>query len=50
VRAAPLQALRLSVQLCALYWHFLLLVWVAVLALLMGAADALTNLCRALVS
>jgi hypothetical protein len=33
-----------------LYWHFLLLVWLAVFALLMGGADALAGFCRALVT
>jgi len=50
LRGAALSAVRLSVQLCALYWHFLLLVWLAVFALLMGGADALAGFCRALVT
>ena len=32
-QADDLSAIRLSVDLCALYWHFLLFVWVAMLAL-----------------
>ena len=48
-RGTALQRLRLSVELCAIYWHFLLLVWTVVFGLLMGGADALTDLCQALV-
>ncbi|HYZ21363.1 MAG TPA: cytochrome c oxidase subunit 3, partial [Rhodopila sp.] len=42
--------LRLTIELCAYYWHFLLLVWVALFGLLMGGVDALGSLCRALVT
>ncbi len=31
---AAMEAIRLSVELCALYWHFLLLVWLVLFALL----------------
>jgi cytochrome c oxidase subunit 3 len=48
-RGAALQRLRPGVELCAIYWHFLLLVWAVVFGLLMGGADALTDLCQALV-
>jgi cytochrome c oxidase subunit III len=34
VRGAALSAVRLSVELCAVYWHFLLLVWLILFALL----------------
>jgi len=34
VGGAELSAVRLSVELCAVYWHFLLLVWLIVFALL----------------
>jgi cytochrome c oxidase subunit 3 len=50
LRGAGLNTLRLPVQLCAWYWHFLLLVWLAVFALLMGGADAFADFCRALVT
>jgi cytochrome c oxidase subunit 3 len=44
------RAVRLSVELCAIYWHFLLFVWLILFALLMGwAADAL-ELCLQLLS
>jgi cytochrome c oxidase subunit III len=32
---SPMRELRLSVELCAIYWHFLLLVWVVFFALLL---------------
>ena len=34
-RGAPLARLRLSTELCATYWHFLLLVWFALFGLLL---------------
>jgi cytochrome c oxidase subunit 3 len=42
--------MRLTVELCAYYWHFLLLVWIALFGLLMGGADAIGTLCRTLVT
>ncbi|MDR6289826.1 MULTISPECIES: cytochrome c oxidase subunit 3 [Inquilinus] len=42
--------LRLSVELCTMYWHFLLLVWLVLLGLLMGWADRFADMCRQLLS
>ena len=42
--------LRLSVELCAIYWHFLLLVWLVVLGLLTGWTDDFVDICRQLLS
>ena len=42
--------LRLSVELCAIYWHFLLLVWLVLLGLLTGWTDAFVNICRQLLT
>lgn len=42
--------LRLSVELCTMYWHFLLLVWLVLLALLTGWADDFVALCRQLLT
>lgn len=42
--------LRLSVQLCTLYWHFLLLVWLILLALLTGWADRFAEICSQLLT
>jgi cytochrome c oxidase subunit 3 len=47
--AAPAK-LRLSVELCAMYWHFLLLVWLVLLALLTGWADDFAAICRQLLT
>jgi cytochrome c oxidase subunit III len=42
--------LRLSVELCAIYWHFLLLVWLVLLGLLTGWAGNFVDICRQLLS
>lgn len=42
--------LRLSVELCATYWHFLLLVWLVLFALLMRWTDDFIEICRALLT
>jgi cytochrome c oxidase subunit 3 len=42
--------LRLSVELCVTYWHFLLLVWLLLFALLTHWADSFVVICRALLS
>ena len=41
---------RLSVELCAIYWHFLLLVWLVLLGLLTGWTDDFVNICRQLLN
>jgi cytochrome c oxidase subunit 3 len=48
-RGVMIDRLRLSVWLCTVYWHFLLLIWLIVFALLTGWADDLIVICRALV-
>lgn len=40
------QRLVLSVEMCAMYWHFLLFVWIAVFVLLAGWAGDFINICR----
>ena len=35
-----------SVELCAIYWHFLLFVWTLLFILLLGKGDALGAICR----
>jgi len=42
--------IRLGVGLCAAYWHFLLFVWLVVMALLMGWANGFIELCGRLFS
>ena len=49
-RGAEMTKVRLSVELCAIYWHFLLLVWLILLGLLTGWTDNLVDICRQLLS
>ena len=45
-----LERLRQSVELCAMYWHFLLFIWLALLFLLAGWANDFIDLCRQLLT
>lgn len=45
-----LPQLRLSVELCTTYWHFLLLVWLILFGLLSGSADDFLKICRQVLS
>ena len=49
-RGAEMTQLRLSVELCATYWHFLLLVWLVLLGLLTGWTDDFVDICRQLLN
>jgi cytochrome c oxidase subunit 3 len=49
-RGAELTQVRLSVELCAIYWHFLLLVWLVLLGLLTGWTDDFVDICRQLLT
>jgi cytochrome c oxidase subunit 3 len=49
-RSAEPSKVRLSVELCAIYSHFLLLVWLVLLNLLTGWADDFVDICRALLT
>jgi cytochrome c oxidase subunit III len=49
-RAVAPDGARLSVQLCATYWHFLLVVWLVLFGLLTGRADDLGRICSQLIS
>jgi cytochrome c oxidase subunit III len=42
--------MRLSMELCTIYWHFLLLVWVVLLGLLTGWTNDFVDICRQLLS
>lgn len=42
--------LRLGIELCATYWHFMLVVWLLLFALFTGVANDFVDLCRQLVS
>ncbi|WP_114942909.1 cytochrome c oxidase subunit 3 [Microvirga calopogonii] len=44
------EKLRLSVELCATYWHFLLLVWLVFLSVLTGWAENFVDICRQLLT
>ena len=46
----PRDRLRLSVELCAMYWHFLLFIWLAILVLLAGWATDFIDICRQLLT
>jgi cytochrome c oxidase subunit III len=43
-------ALRTSVELCTIYWHFLLAVWLLILAMLAGEMNGFGALCRQVLS
>jgi cytochrome c oxidase subunit 3 len=49
-RGVEMAQMRLSVELCAIYWHFLLLVWLALLGLLTGWTDNFVDICRRLLT
>jgi cytochrome c oxidase subunit 3 len=44
------ERLRLSVELCATYWHFLLIVWLVFLSILTGWAGEFLDICRQLLT
>jgi cytochrome c oxidase subunit III len=44
------EPLRLSVELCATYWHFMLLVWLVFLSVLTGWAGEFVDICRQLLT
>lgn len=44
------RSLRLSVDLCAVYWHFMLAVWLVLFALFAGWANDFADLCRQLLT
>jgi cytochrome c oxidase subunit 3 len=50
LRGAEASQIRLSVELCTIYWHFLLLVWLVLLGLLTGWTDNFVDVCRQLLS
>lgn len=49
-RGFPADELRVSVELCATYWHFLLLVWLVFLSVLTGWAGDFADICRQLLT
>jgi cytochrome c oxidase subunit 3 len=49
-RSTEVKEVQLSVELCTIYWHFLLLVWLVLLGLLTGWTDNVVDICRRLLS
>lgn len=49
-RSTRVTEAQLSVELCTIYWHFLLLVWLVLLGLLTGWTDDFVNICRQLLN
>ena len=49
-RSTKVSEVQLSIELCTIYWHFLLLVWLVLLGLLTGWTDNLIDICRQLLS
>ena len=49
-RGTEISDMRLGVELCTIYWHFLLLVWLVLLGLLTGWTDNFVDICRQLLS
>ncbi|MCA1453206.1 cytochrome c oxidase subunit 3 [Bradyrhizobium sp. BRP22] len=49
-RGVEVAQVRVSVELCAIYWHFLLLVWLVLLGMLTGWTDNFVDICRQLLS
>jgi cytochrome c oxidase subunit 3 len=50
LHGADATQIRLSVELCTIYWHFLLVVWLVLLGLLTGWTDNFVDICRQLLS
>lgn len=49
-RGAKLEQLPTSIGLCATYWHFLLIVWLILFAMLTGYAGNFFDICRTVLS
>lgn len=49
-RATYAERARLSVEMSATYWHFLLIVWLVLFGMLSGGADDLGKICSQLIS
>ncbi|MBZ9655555.1 cytochrome c oxidase subunit 3 [Phyllobacterium lublinensis] len=48
--AQPPGKVLLSVELCAMYWHFMLLIWLVLFALFAGWANDFVDICRQLLT
>ena len=46
----PPKGALLSIELCAMYWHFMLIVWLVIFALFAGWANDFVDICRQLLT
>jgi cytochrome c oxidase subunit 3 len=49
-RGVGADKLRLNVEMCTMYWHFLLVVWLVLFSLLTGLAEDFGTICRQLLT
>jgi len=49
-RGVAADEMRLSVEMCTMYWHFLLIVWLVLFSLLTGLAEDFGEICRQLLT
>ena len=49
-RGVEADKLRLGVEMCTMYWHFLLAVWLVLFSLLTGLAEEFGEICRQLLT
>ncbi len=49
-RGVGADKMRLSVEMCTMYWHFLLIVWLVLFSLLTGLAEDFGEICRQLLT
>jgi len=49
-RGIAAEKIQLSVDICATYWHFMLIVWLVLFSLLTGLAEDFGTLCRQLLT
>ena len=47
---APMARVRVGVEMCAMYWHFLLFVWLGLFVLFAGWAADFIDICRQLLT
>ncbi|UGX88355.1 cytochrome c oxidase subunit 3 [Phyllobacterium meliloti] len=50
LQGKPARQVHLSIELCAMYWHFMLLVWLVLFALFAGWANDFVDICRQLLA
>ena len=50
LQGGPPRQVRFSIELCAIYWHFMLVVWLVLFALFAGWANDFIDICRQLLT